>query len=285
MSVNPLDSKINLYIGEPKTAATTSSGDQNEKHASVTLIHSDANEDTNESRNSPTQANMSSAALHTNDTEDTDRVGICQGGGDCPTQASVSDFIADKDRDGGEDSPTQQANMPSAPHTEDADETYEEDEASPKTHEGYDQSESNSQLENEDDPPTEDGQNKESTSEGKNTKIEKSAESGGLIKSLKDKAKSGLNRIANVFMGYEKPVYEKKITIDLPHGKGPKTYCRYISYKPIGYELSPEPIITLTIKPNRLCEHEDTHLFMRFAGYYFKQTLPTKNKKKSLLLF
>ena len=82
------------------------------------------------------------------------------------------------------------------------------------------------------------------------------------------KAKSAA-AAAKSFAGFEQPVllYKKKITIDLPYGKGPKTHCRMITYKPINCKGSPCPLISLTIKPSGRCRHEDTHLFVRFAGY------------------
>lgn len=56
-----------------------------------------------------------------------------------------------------------------------------------------------------------------------------------------------------------------KASIVLPHGGGPKTYCRLIRYKPKSLQLNSDLKITLTIKPStRHCHHEDTHLFMRF---------------------
>ena len=82
--------------------------------------------------------------------------------------------------------------------------------------------------------------------------------------------KSGV-KAASSIIGRENrhALYEKKISIDLPHGKGPKTYCHWISYKPTNCKLSPDPVITLTIKPSGRCYHEDTHLFARFAGYNY----------------
>ncbi len=72
-------------------------------------------------------------------------------------------------------------------------------------------------------------------------------------------------------------VYKKTISINLPHGRGPKRYCRLITYKPLHCKLSPEPVITLTIKPSGRCHHEDTHLFVRFAGYNYRQPMPKTN--------
>lgn len=66
-------------------------------------------------------------------------------------------------------------------------------------------------------------------------------------------------------------MYKKSVSINLPHGVGPKTYCRWISYEPTNWKLSPEAVITLTIKPSAHCYHEDTHLFVRFAGYNYVQ--------------
>ena len=72
-----------------------------------------------------------------------------------------------------------------------------------------------------------------------------------------------------------KLVYEKKISIDLPYGRGQKQYCCLITYRPPDCKCSPESVITVTIKPSsKTCRHEDTHLFVRFAGYY--STLESK---------
>lgn len=92
---------------------------------------------------------------------------------------------------------------------------------------------------------------------------------GRAKRALTSKVKAVGSYIMDMGHGQMHLVYEKKTSIDLPHGKGPKTYCRWISYKPTNCKLSPDPVITLTIKPSRHCHHEDTHLFVRFAGYNY----------------
>lgn len=155
-------------------------------------------------------------------------------------------------------------------------ETREEGEDTPKTepegeHEAQQkdlESEPETDEVHESDPDIQDSENQPETPASKKeenqTDTDKSAESGSWMKKT-------FTSVKNYFMGTQKLVYEKKIPIDLPHGKGPKTYCRFIRYKPIDCKLSPEPVITLTIKPSGRCQHEDTHLFVRFAGYHFQQ--------------
>ena len=118
--------------------------------------------------------------------------------------------------------------------------------------------------------------------EGKDAlEANKSAESGGVLKQLKDTVTKAGEKIvttattiigkAATKLGYHqrKLVYKKKISIDLPHGKGPKRYCRLITYKTINCKMNAGPVVTLTIKcqPSKHCHHEDTHLFVRFAEY------------------
>jgi hypothetical protein len=65
-------------------------------------------------------------------------------------------------------------------------------------------------------------------------------------------------------------LYKKKVSINLPHGKGPKTYCHWVSYKPVNSKVNPEPVVTVTIKPSgKHCKHQDTHLFVRFEDYNY----------------
>ena len=69
-------------------------------------------------------------------------------------------------------------------------------------------------------------------------------------------------------------LYEKKRTIDLPYGVGPKVYCHLIAYTPTGInkdtKQSLKPRISVTIRPSsEKCHHEDTHLFVRFSGYSY----------------
>lgn len=71
-------------------------------------------------------------------------------------------------------------------------------------------------------------------------------------------------------------VYEKKTTIDLPHGKDPKIYWRLIRFRPI--DCKPSPVITLTMKPSGRCHHEDTHLFMRVVPV-FRRDFPSRGHK------
>lgn len=168
-------------------------------------------------------------------------------------------------------------------------ETREEGEDTPKTepegeHEAQQkdlESEPETDEVHESDPDIQDSENQPETPASKKEEnqsdTDKSAESGRWMRmkqQMKDKAKEVkevITSAANYFMGTQMLVYEKKIPIDLPHGKGPKTYCRFIRYKPIDCKLSPEPVITLTIQPSGRCQHEDTHLFVRFAGYHFQQ--------------
>ena len=102
-----------------------------------------------------------------------------------------------------------------------------------------------------------------------------------VFKGAKALTKNVVERIGDLgaaaksaLVGREQPVYKllyetEKITIDLPYGKGPKTHCRMITYKPIKCKGSPCPLISLTIKPSGRCRHEDTHLFVRFTGYNY----------------
>lgn len=92
---------------------------------------------------------------------------------------------------------------------------------------------------------------------------------GRAIKSGVEAVGAFGSNIMDMGRGQMRLVYEKKTSIDLPHGKGPKTYCRWISYKPINCKLTPDLVITLTIIPSGRCHHEDTHLFVRFAGYNY----------------
>ena len=97
----------------------------------------------------------------------------------------------------------------------------------------------------------------------------KTRESGGILKSLQkgltSVGKTIVSKVGDYVMG-RKPYEETfKASINLPHGGCPKTYCRFIRYKPKNFQLSSDLEITLTIKPNTIhCHHEDTHLFMRF---------------------
>ena len=90
---------------------------------------------------------------------------------------------------------------------------------------------------------------------------------GSTLKAAADTAGSTLKTA----VGYtqRKVVYNKKISINLPHGKGPKRYCRLITYRPPDCRHSPKPVITVTIKPSSdTCYYEDTHLFVRFSDFY-----------------
>ena len=107
-----------------------------------------------------------------------------------------------------------------------------------------------------------------------------SAESEGVLKKISKRAAAlrdgvaakitGFGAAAKSFVGYDQYqlLYEKKITIELPYGAGPKNYCRSIKYSPLHCKQNPQPLITVSITPSGSCHHEDTHLFVRFAGYY-----------------
>ena len=62
-------------------------------------------------------------------------------------------------------------------------------------------------------------------------------------------------------------LYEKKVSIQLPQGCATKIYRLSINYRPRDYKQNPKPLITVAIKPSGDCCLEDTHLFVRFAGY------------------
>lgn len=68
-------------------------------------------------------------------------------------------------------------------------------------------------------------------------------------------------------------LHKKAITINLPHGAGPRVYCYLVSYKPTGDDKAakqtPKPLISVTIKCSGKCHHKNTHLFVRFAGYNY----------------
>ncbi len=80
-------------------------------------------------------------------------------------------------------------------------------------------------------------------------------------------------------------VTKKKATIDLPYGGRPKTYCRLIQYTPTATNAlvlssSSRLHISLSIKQSGGACAEDTHLFVRFAGYTYsmKELLRTEVK-------
>lgn len=126
----------------------------------------------------------------------------------------------------------------------------------------------------------------------KQEKLQESADSEGLlnfgvVKSAVDKVKSAVGGVKSAVGGVAGGVknavgeaisffnrdsrivvYSKKVSIHLPpRGRGVKTYCRLVTYKPTDCY---EPLITLTITPSKRCHHDNTHLFVRFAGYNSK---------------
>ena len=106
-----------------------------------------------------------------------------------------------------------------------------------------------------------------------------SAESGGILGAVRGFASKALKGVKALVSDSYNVLHEKKRTIDLPYGVGPKVYCHLITYTPTGInkaaKQSLKPRISVTISPSsEKCHHEDTHLFVRFSGYrYNSKTL------------
>ncbi|XP_064382127.1 uncharacterized protein LOC135331030 isoform X2 [Halichondria panicea] len=120
-----------------------------------------------------------------------------------------------------------------------------------------------------------------------------SEESGapvGFVRSMTKKFTGAAKKLFSEAKGYLfnseqlQEVVTKKRTIDLPHRGCPKTYCHLIQYTPTATNAlvlnsSSRLHISLSIKQSGGACAEDTHLFVRFAGYtYSMKKLPTKVK-------
>ena len=98
----------------------------------------------------------------------------------------------------------------------------------------------------------------------------------GMAQKFSGAAKSVVSKVKGYLYASElQEVVTKKVTIDLPYGGRPKTYCRLIQYTPMPTNAlvlnsSSRLRISLSIKPSgAACYTEDTHLFVRFAGYNY----------------